>query len=247
MEKKAQALACRLSSHSAHLGEVGDTLRLVQVLQAYRSHGHLHATLDPLERLRGPWFTECQSWATPRYAGKQQNVWLYHIRMATCADMVDLWFPGMQPLNDWGTWIESFQKMRKLHGSPHSLAWSCPQLAAGMHASTQNQMEKIEIPNTTNLGCLEHIGAVSIHTMEIPVLQGILCWWSIDCWGAPVLGHMVPASHHRAHAGRVLWNADCRSGPSCLTVCLWPFCGSLRAMADPCHLDLSAYPLQSTH
>ncbi|BDA49631.1 probable 2-oxoglutarate dehydrogenase E1 component [Coccomyxa sp. Obi] len=58
----------RLNSTSAHLGEVGDTLRLVQVLQAYRSHGHLHASLDPLERLRGPWFTECQNWTPPRNA-----------------------------------------------------------------------------------------------------------------------------------------------------------------------------------
>lgn len=67
---KVFAFGCghRCSSSTSQRAEVADTLRLVQLLQTYRSHGHLSATLDPLQRLRGPWFTECQDWTPPRCA-----------------------------------------------------------------------------------------------------------------------------------------------------------------------------------
>ncbi|CAL5220687.1 g2736 [Coccomyxa viridis] len=62
--------ACRVGLRLARLGwprsyssaasseEVADTLRLVRLLQAFRSRGHLAADLDPLKRQAGPWFKE---------------------------------------------------------------------------------------------------------------------------------------------------------------------------------------------
>jgi 2-oxoglutarate dehydrogenase complex dehydrogenase (E1) component-like enzyme len=49
------------SSEAGQHAEVADTLRLVQLLQAFRSRGHLVADLDPLQRARGPWFTDTGS------------------------------------------------------------------------------------------------------------------------------------------------------------------------------------------
>ena len=49
---------CSSSSSAPANAEVADTLRLVQLLQAFRGRGHLAANLDPLRRTRGPWFTD---------------------------------------------------------------------------------------------------------------------------------------------------------------------------------------------
>ena len=43
---------------TANSEEVADTLRVVRLLQAFRSRGHLAADLDPLKRQAGPWFSE---------------------------------------------------------------------------------------------------------------------------------------------------------------------------------------------
>lgn len=48
----------RSYSSAASSEEVADTLRLVRLLQAFRSRGHLAADLDPLKRQAGPWFKE---------------------------------------------------------------------------------------------------------------------------------------------------------------------------------------------
>jgi len=50
---------CRSYSSSASSEEVADTLRMVRLLQAFRSRGHLAADLDPLRRqASGPFFKE---------------------------------------------------------------------------------------------------------------------------------------------------------------------------------------------
>ena len=55
---KKQEVHLRRSYSAASSEEVADTLRLVRVLQAFRSRGHLAADLDPLKRQAGPWLKE---------------------------------------------------------------------------------------------------------------------------------------------------------------------------------------------
>ncbi len=126
------------------------------------------------------------------------------------------------------TMLERLGHLDRRLSTNEKAAWLAAQLGmelpttSSRHAHfAQDNMEKLYTPSPRKWDACSTLLVLCMQAILANLLlQGVLCRWSADCWGATVLGDMVPASRHRAYAGRVLWNSDCRTGPSCLTVCL---------------------------